>query len=275
MRHKLKVFVRGLTPPLMWEAFRVLTKKNISFRGIYSTWDAALKDSSGYDAPLILDKVKGAISKVKKGEAACERDSVVFDKVQYSFPVLAGLLKIAVANGGRLNVLDFGGSLGSSYFQNRGFLSGVSELSWSIVEQKKFVECGKQNFGSNELKFYYSIDECLQFENPHVILLSSVLQYIREPYKLIEVLIEKNIPNIIIDRTPFLLNGPDMITLQIVPKHIYDASYPSWIFNLDKFYGIFKMKYSLLVDFYAIDGTIKSGKILANFRGCIFEIKIA
>ena len=269
----VKVLLKRLTPPLIWEALRDVSKKNISFRGIYSTWEAALKDSGGYDAPLILDKVKSALYKVKKGEAVCERDSVLFDKIQYSFPVLAGLLRIALSHGGRLNVLDFGGSLGSSYFQYRGFLSAVKELSWSIVEQKKFVECGKEFFGDDELKFYYSLDECLQFERPHVILLSSVLQYIKEPYILIEDLINKNIKNIIIDRTPFILDGPDIITIQIVPKHIYEASYPSWIFNLDKFISIFKGKYFLITDFDAIDGSIKSGRISAHYKGCIFELK--
>lgn len=274
MVHKAKVLIKGLTPPLIWEALRIIRKKNISFSGIYSTWDAALKDSSGYDAPLILDKVKDALFKVKKGEAVCERDSVLFDKVQYSFPVLAGLLRIALANQGRLNVLDFGGSLGSSYFQHRGFLTNVKELSWSIVEQKNFVKCGKELFENHELKFYYTIDECLRFQRPNVILLSSVLQYIKEPYKLIEELLENNFQNIILDRTPFLSNGPDIITVQVTPKHIYEASYPIWIFNLENFHRIIKVKYFLVTDFEAIEGTIRSGRISANYKGFIFELKV-
>lgn len=38
--------------------------------------------------------------KIASREAAYERDSVLFDKVQYSFPVLGGLLRAAIANGG-------------------------------------------------------------------------------------------------------------------------------------------------------------------------------
>ena len=64
-----------------------------------------------------------------------------------------------------------------------------------------------------------------------------------------------------------------MITIQVVPKHIYEASYPSWIFNWDKFSSFFEVKYSLLTDFDAIDGSIKSGKISADYKGCIFELK--
>jgi hypothetical protein len=52
---------------------------------------------------------------VKTGEAVYERDSVLFDEIQYSFPVIAALLRVASANKGKLNVLDFGGSEKSHY----------------------------------------------------------------------------------------------------------------------------------------------------------------
>ena len=70
----------------------------------------------------ILDKVLAATLKVKQGQAVFERDSVLFDEIEYSWPLLAGLMWAAASNGGKLNVLDFGGALGSSYYQNRKFL---------------------------------------------------------------------------------------------------------------------------------------------------------
>ena len=42
--------------------------------------------------------------KIKAGEAAFDRDSVLFAEVQHSFPVLAGLLRAAVESGNQLNV---------------------------------------------------------------------------------------------------------------------------------------------------------------------------
>lgn len=96
--------------------------------------------------------------KVKNGEAVYKRDSVLLDKIHCSFPVLAGLLATVFANKGNLSVLDFGGSLASSYYQCRGFLSDLKSLRRSIVEQPKFLECGKELFESEELKFYYDID---------------------------------------------------------------------------------------------------------------------
>jgi len=85
-------------------------------------------------------------------------------------------LRVWLLNSGALNVLDFGGFLGSSYYKCRGFLTGVKTLRWNIIEQEKFVDCGKEMFENSELSFYYSIEECLESEKPQVALLSSVLQ---------------------------------------------------------------------------------------------------
>ena len=43
-----------------------------------------MRMSSGYDSQLILDKVLTSTLKVKNGEAAYERDSVLFDEIQYA-----------------------------------------------------------------------------------------------------------------------------------------------------------------------------------------------
>ena len=56
--------------------------------------------------------------KVKNGETVYERDSVIFDQIEYSWPVLTGLMCAAAQNSGCLKVLDFGCSLGSSNLEN-------------------------------------------------------------------------------------------------------------------------------------------------------------
>jgi putative methyltransferase (TIGR04325 family) len=75
---------------------------------------------------------------------------------------------------GRLTVLDFGGSLGSTYFQNRKFLNFIGDLSWNIVEQPHFVKTGRLYFQNEILHFYYDVEECVKKENPNVLILSSV-----------------------------------------------------------------------------------------------------
>src|SRR5690606_1701818 len=108
--------------------------------------------------------------------AVFERDSMLFDEVHHSFPVLAGLLRAAAENAGSLSVLDFGGSLGSSYYQCKDFLAVIRELQWSVVEQEHFVRAGREEFSTDRLNFFYSIAECVESAAPNVALLSGVLQ---------------------------------------------------------------------------------------------------
>jgi putative methyltransferase (TIGR04325 family) len=268
MKQTIRRIIGALTPPVFHGIYRALSSST-GFFGDYKSWDLALKVSGGYDSDVILNKVKDALLKVKNGEAIYERDSVLFDKVEYSWPLLAGLLWVAGQNGNRLNIVDFGGSLGSSYFQNRNMLSHLHELKWNIVEQKKFVECGKRFFEDEHLKFYYTLGDCLKEQAASTILLSSVIQYLEKPYDLLEDVKRRKFQYIIIDRTAFLDVGDDRITVQRVPTEIYQASYPAWFLNRDKFLAFLANRYDVVADFESND----RADIPSVFKGYIFRLK--
>lgn len=236
--------------------------------GNYSTWYEAEKKSSGYNAQNILKKVKEATLMVKNGLAPYERDSVVFNEVHYSFPLLSGLMWIAAQNKGKLRVLDFGGSLGSSYDQNKRFLDSLIDVKWCVVEQPNFVKTGLEFFSSDKLQFYYSIDECIKSNEIDVVLLSSVLQYLEEPYKLLEEIISKGIKYILIDRTPFI-KGNDRITIQKVHPKIYKAKYPCWFFNKEKFMDFMTSYYKMVIEFDSLD----NANIRSEFKGFLWQFK--
>ena len=181
-------FARLLLPPILFNGLRrlrdlYLKRETIRFVGDYGTWAEAEQASIGYSAPNILERTRLAMLKVKNGEALYERDSVVFDQVAYPFPLLAGLLRARSVDGNRLSVLDFGGSLGTTYFQCRDFLSAAGPFRWSVVEQPEHVKCGREEFADGRLQFYTSIAECLTHEQPNVLLLSGVIQCLPEPYQ--------------------------------------------------------------------------------------------
>jgi len=217
--------------------------------GNYPNWKVAMEKCKGYDDIIILEAVKKSILKVKKGDAAYERDSVLFDEIPYSEPLINTFKNIANENAGVLHVVDFGGSLGSSYFQNRTFLNEIEVLNWSIVEQKHFVDCGKELLEDEQLKFYYTINEAIKNNKSSVLLLSSVIQYFEDPKALIQKCINYNFDYIIIDRTAFINKDNDRITVQIVPEYIYKASYPAWFFNEQNFLDNFKHKYEIINNF--------------------------
>lgn len=263
----MKQFIKSLIPPLLLDLYRKCNNLQYGWHGNYHTWEEANEASTGYDSNEILQRVRAALLKVKNGEAIYERDSVIFDEIQYSWPLLAGLMFASAKSGGVLKVLDFGGSLGSTYYQNKKFLDRFDDLSWSIVEQKHFVDVGKVDFEDNRLKFYYDVDSCVEKENPNVLMLSSVLQYIEKPYELLDKLLKYDFEFVIFDRTPFSIENKDVIKLQTVPPSIYTASYPCWFFDQNRLLNYFKNKYKILEIFDALDG--KSNEY--TFKGFIFE----
>jgi putative methyltransferase (TIGR04325 family) len=224
-------------------------KKNYGWFGNYKTWTEAKEKCTGYDDSAILEKVKNAVLKVKNGEAVYERDSVLFDVIHYSQPLLDVFNHIAKENSGVLHVVDFGGSLGSSYFQNRTLIENAKELKWSVVEQKHFVDCGKEFISHDNLQFFYTIEEALKSQKAQVLFLSSVIPYFEHPYELISKLLNYNFEYIIVDRTAFVESEKERITVQIVPEFIYKASYPSWFFNEQKFVNAFLGKYNKTAEF--------------------------
>ncbi len=243
--------IKNITPYFLKKWYRELfpLPKTHGWFGNYKNWEEAQQLCTGYDSSLILEKVKNAILQVKNGNAVYERDSVLFDKIELSEPLLTAFKNIAKENKSSLHVVDFGGSLGSSYFQHKQALSEVIDLKWAVVEQKHFVDCGKQFITHDNLSFFYSIDEALQQQKGHVLFLSSVIQYFENPYELIEKCLAYGFDYIIVDRTAFIDSPKERITVQIVPESVYKASYPAWFFNEQKFVNAFLSKYTLITEF--------------------------
>lgn len=244
---------------------KLFKKKKLGFSGDYKSWEEVSKKCKGYDDSGILEKTLESTLKVKNGEAVFERDSFIFDKIQYSFPLLTALMKVGIEKG-KLNVLDFGGALGSHYFQNKEFLHPLKIEKWTIVEQAHYVDLGKEKVADDILNFAHTIDEV---NDANVMVVSSVIQYLPEPYVWLEKLINKGIEYVIIDRTAFSTENRDRLTLQVVPPSIYEAKYPAWFLNEEKFLKMFKDKYELIYDF---DVTIdKVKEIPSQHRGYFFR----
>ncbi|WP_343523792.1 methyltransferase, TIGR04325 family [Pedobacter sp.] len=246
--NSLRRFLKKVIPLPLISYIRRIRHRTPEFKWFksYGSWEIAKKNASGYDEDRILEKCKTALLKVRDGLAAYERDSVLFDKIEYSWGLLAILQRAAIENNNELCVLDFGGSLGSSFFQNKDFLSSLSKIKWCIVEQPNFVSCGKENFENENLKFYYTIEDCLKENKPQVLVLSSVLQYLEEPFEWIKKFNSIGIPYIVVDRLSFIKNSYDVPCVQNVPEFIYKASYPCWFFEKEKFTTAFTGHYELL-----------------------------
>jgi putative methyltransferase (TIGR04325 family) len=252
-----------------------LSHLRYGWSGDYGSWSEAQSASGGYDGLAILERVRDSMLKVKRGEAVHERDSVLFDKVEYSWPLLATLMWVAAQHDGMLSVLDFGGSLGTSYFQNRAFLASLRKVRWSIVEQAHFVACGREHFTTDELRFYESTEDCLRIEKPNVIVLSGVLQYLEHPYRQLQELFDLGLPHVVVDLAP-VFGRSDRITVQRVPPEIYDASYPCWIFDEKRLRAFLNERCQMVADFDCVLGqSLNIGCSRARYRGYILALTAA
>ena len=237
------------------------------FQGNYPNWLAAEEACGGYDDESIVEQAARSARAVADGTAVYERDGVVFDQIEYSWPTLASLLFVATQSHNSLRVLDFGGALGTSYRQNVKFLSRLNQLSWAVVEQEGFVAIGKREFETNQLRFFSNVKTAAVETHPNVILLSGVLQYLPEPGAFLDSILDEDVDFLVLDRTPLIDGDVDRLTIQRVPRHIYTASYPAWFFARDRLIARIRTKYALVEEFPAAD----RANIPARYAGFLWQ----
>ena len=237
-------FLKSLVHPYIRKIYRRIRVPAV-WGGRFPNWASAQAASGGYDDSKILNKVASAVQQVVVGKAAFERDSVLFFKEQFNWHLLGPLLVAAGAHRDHvLTVIDFGGSLGSSYLQNKKILAACSTLSWKIVEQPHYVEVGREIFPSGPMQFHKTLSEAWPKEGKTFLLFASVLQYLPDPELFLRELILLYRPDyIFIERTTFCFEAQNRLTVQKVPPQIYEASYPCWFFTQNFFEDILSEDY--------------------------------
>ena len=258
------MLVRELLPPICYRLLQRLRRpggmiEDPVFSGDYAAWADAAVLSSGYDQPAILEKVRQAALAVKHGNAAFERDSVTFAEPATNWPVLASLMSLAALADGSLNIVDFGGSLGSLYFQHRRFLDQLHHVSWTVVEQPHFVRIGETELADGRLKFAERVPDSGSSGNMQSLILSGVLQYLPDPHDMLRSLLQNFWQGVILDRTALVsTRSSDRLTVQRVPPEIYSATYPAWFFCPGSLEKHFQERFSetarwICDDLYSLD----------------------
>ncbi len=273
MKTKIKKIAQHITPPLIVTGLRALFSKNRGeFVGPYATWQEALYRSTGYQDELILEKIKQSTLTIIENKNYSMRDGVVFTEPQYSFPLLACLLNIAISNNNCLHVVDIGGALGSSYYSFKQFCSHPLRLTWSIIEQSNFVDCGNHLGDTSELRFYAELD-ALESQ-PDVVLMSATLQYLDKPYQWLERILALDCNYLILDRVLFHIGADkDCILVERVAKDIYKSSYPFWLFSYDFLKAYLAQHFDFMAEFDALEGRYQQSGYDIQSKGFILRRK--
>ena len=271
MNPALKRQLRRWVPPAVVSHINAWRGVETVLRGRYDSWEMASTHASGYDSRHILEHVLQASRQVRDGQAAYERDSVLFERVEYAFPLLAVLLRAALEQSGALSVLDFGGALGSSYRECRGFLgTQVQPLRWAVVEQPSFVEAGRREMQNDELVFFGSLQEAARGQRIDVLLFSAVLQYLPDPYRVLDEALQIGPRWLVLDRTIVSTRSSDLVHVQCVPDSIYPASYPVWSLSRERLLKHIPTGFEMISEHSSLPFPALQ-TIDAEFKGFIFK----
>ncbi len=218
------------------------------FRGDYATWADARARATADDGGAQLARVRAAVRDVRSGRAAWDRDGVAFSTPAVHAPLVAALRAGAAAHGGRLDVVDFGGGLGSTWWQHRAALADFSPARWRVVERSGLVAAGRDEFTAPPLEFYESLADALETGPAATILLSSVLPYVEKPYELLAEVARAGFAEVILDRTPFIAGATDRIVVQHTPPALGGGSHPCRLFARARIIAALAPAYALVAD---------------------------
>lgn len=239
--------LRDFVPPVLKRLLLSAGMGGNTFRHGYKSWEDALAKAEGYDSEKITSSLLSAATKVRDGSAVYERDGVLFSEIQYSWPLLAAL-SLSRRESQSLRVLDWGGSLGSSYFQNKDLLeSSGCKLDWTIVEQEHLVDLGKREFQSKSLHFSNNLGDFSvgQFD---VAMFGGSICYIPNAEEILLSVKGLGPYGIIFDRTPEARGKEDLFGVQRVNSRIYKASYPIRSFGIGKLGELLSPHYRKIVE---------------------------
>lgn len=185
---------------------------------------------AGYDDPAAAARAIAAARAVRAGRAIWDRDGVLFHEPCRHEPLVGALRGISRTRSGRLGVVDFGGGLGSTWWQHRADLQEF-DVTWRIVERAELVEAGQREFSDAVLSFHRTLTEAMRAGQADVLLLSSVLSYLGNPHGLLAEVVAWRPTDLIIDRTPFVVGGRDRLVVQVAPPELGGGYYPCWLFD--------------------------------------------
>ena len=236
----IKSLIKDFIPPILT---RYIQNGRKGIFGEYQTWDKAVNASGEYspDIKTLIDN-----HKLYRANKSCVYNRLDSTNKVWAWCTLSGLQLAARECGNCLKVLDFGGSLGSTYFQLTDFLSSINSLKWCVVDQKECVEAGKLHFADDRLEFFLSPEVAAEKYNFDVLVLGGVLQYLPSPHKTLSNLLRNDFKFVFLDRTPIYPGSDEKIKLQQTPLELGGDLHPIRLLSEEKLMNIFADSYSLL-----------------------------
>jgi len=209
LNHRLKIFIRGLLSPVLGFSL----SKN---------WETARAKSSGYESKPILEALKLRIEKISHLENPKNdpRINVVLSHIKD--------LIAEIPSDKEIQVLDIGGSFGEYFFYAVNTID-THTFNWTVLETEGHCSIVPEFLKSTSgLTFISELPKATtQFD---VALLSSVIQYVEDPYGLLEFACSRS-NGVIVNRLPLSQHQADQVAVQRPGLLNSKGSYPVHIFS--------------------------------------------
>ncbi len=264
-----KMIIKSLMHRISNKLKGTYKKKQINYFGPFKNWKDAISNSKGYDNKLILNNVLKNTMISKKNLYYFERDGYLLSTNTIPHYQLNLILKMINKKKRGLNIVDLGGSLGSSYFKMKDIINQNYKNTWNIVEQKSFVKIGRKKLKEKGLNFFDNLKN-LRNKKIDVLILSGSLQYLEDPNHILKIIFDLK-PEIILLERLSILKVKNEPTICVQKRG--DNSYPIWFFSnkyiIEKFK---KNKYNLVESFPPeFDHNLYFNKRRIKFDGFLFK----
>jgi putative methyltransferase (TIGR04325 family) len=163
----------------------------------YESFARASQDSETYEEPAILEVV------VKKTELVRDRLRSGGRREVSTRRSVQNAFVLTYARGlAPLNVLDFGGACGASFFELDHLLPGLI-AKWRVVETEAMARAARQVFQEERICLYSDLDEAVQdMPTRDLLMASGVLQYLPDPVSGLSHMLDLGFSYLYVTRTP-------------------------------------------------------------------------
>lgn len=223
--------ILSLLPPKLLNVILNFKKDGYKWDGNYTTFEEALAKSTGYEANDIIEKtINRGVNSIHQSEIS------IVTEIQLIASIFICLNHIQKE---KVNILDFGGATGGHYRLVKRFISNSVKMNYTVCETQALVKKAASIFSNDELSFIDDLEQYLVVE-PDIVFSSGTLQCLSEPTSIYDKLLNMKPKFIVINRFPTINANKDRLTVQHVPKKIYEGSYPSWFFSKTKWEQIWQ-----------------------------------
>jgi putative methyltransferase (TIGR04325 family) len=215
----LKNELLNILPPVLVRVLLSIKRNGYNWTGNYGSFSEALAASTGYEEESIIEAaIRDGKNEKEKKEIATHGEIQLLASMSACFNMIQKR---------KISILDFGGSTGAHYRLIKRFTG--KELDYTVCETPLLVKKAVGIFSTRALHF---IDDIKKYRRrPDIILSSGALQYVPEPKYIFRKFAELRPRFIVMIRFPATESNSDRLTVQRVPRKVYNASYPCWFFS--------------------------------------------